>query len=192
MLLTPSNKNPFFWQPKTDYLKKVLTHEYGNMLMVLFNYSIWYYLLFVYFLIVSKSINAFWQVLIATIIGEFIEKFGKEHKLWRRPLYKRRDDPPPGLVERWYKTGSFPSGHTIKSAFFFLFCLQYRAINPFIYLFITFPLILFRVLVGFHYPIDIIGGAFIGGLLWYLVHLLTAPTILNNFISFIFNYVFRL
>lgn len=160
------------------------------MIMVLFNYSIWYYLLFIYFLVVGQSVNAFWQILVATIIGEFIEKFGKKHQLWPRPLYARRDQPPPGLVERWYNTGSFPSGHTIKAVYFWLFALQYQAINPVVNLLVLAPLCLFRVLVGFHYPIDIIGGFVFGLIIWFASYQLQFPPILNQYLAILFNFVF--
>jgi len=80
---------------------------------------------------------------------------------------------PAGLVESWYETGSFPSGHTIKATYFFLFTLQYAVISPTIFLAVVIPLLTFRILVGFHYPVDMFGGAFIGFLLWFLVKIIT-------------------
>lgn len=158
--------------------------------MVLFNYSVWYYLLFICYLIFSVAPQSFGQVFIALVIGELVERYGKKHALWKRPLYQRRDQIPPGLVAKWYKTGSFPSGHTIKVAYFLLYTVQYQVFNPVTYLIITTPIILFRVIVGFHYPIDILGGAIIGYLIWFITHSVYLPPDLANIISTIFNYVF--
>lgn len=159
------------------------------MVMVLFNYSIWYFLAFISFLLVSHSPNVFWQVCLATIIGELVEKFGKKHQFWRRPLYNRKDQAPPGLVERWYKTGSFPSGHTIKAIYFCLYLIQHQVFHPLVYLLVVTPLILFRILVGFHYPIDVLGGAVIGGIIFLITHTLQFPPFLNHLVQSFFNFL---
>lgn len=137
--------------------------------MIFLNYFIWIFFIFVSFLLVFKDINIFWQLFVCTLFGEIIEKYGKSHALWKRPFFARHDHVPTGLVESWYETGSFPSGHTLKATYFFLFTLQYGVISPVIFLGIVIPLLLFRVLVGFHYPIDMFGGAIFGFLLWFLV-----------------------
>ncbi|HEX8923275.1 MAG TPA: phosphatase PAP2 family protein [Patescibacteria group bacterium] len=188
--LRPSASNPFFWQPKKLYLNQILALEYGNMVMVLLNYFIWFFLLFISYLLVSRSANAFWQILLCTVVGEIIEKYGKKYGLWKRPIYALHQDAPPGLVSRWYATGSFPSGHTIKAAYFFLFVTQYGVMNPLVYLLVTLPLIIFRVLVGFHYPLDILGGLVIGWLLWLLTHGLVFPEFLNTIIIYLYHFVF--
>jgi membrane-associated phospholipid phosphatase len=104
-------------------------------------------------------------------------------------MFKKGLKTPPGLVKSWYNTGSFPSGHTIKSTFFFLFVLQYQVINPSFYLIIVLPLLLFRVLIGFHYPIDMFGGFVIGVILWLISIPLTSPLFLNNIVSFFINLI---
>jgi membrane-associated phospholipid phosphatase len=90
-------------------------------------------------------------------------------------------------VERWYKTGSFPSGHTMKAVFFLLFILQYQVFSPVIYLLITISLLSFRVLAGFHYPIDMLGGLVLGLSIWLTTYRLQFPPFLVNFIRTIFN-----
>jgi len=186
----PNNHNLLFWQPKTPYLQKILALEYGNMLMVLLNYQIWFFLLFMVFLLITKTPNSFLPIVICTIIGEYVEKFGKKHGPWKRPILAHHQEPPPGLVTRWYKSGSFPSGHTIKATFFFLFIIQYHVIHPLVYLVATVPLLIFRVFVGFHYPIDMIGGVFFGFLLWYFSHGIISPEVLNTFITSAYNFIF--
>jgi membrane-associated phospholipid phosphatase len=51
-------------------------------------------------------------------------------------------------------------------------------------------LLLFRVLAGFHYPIDVIGGILIGTLLWLITHQLIFPLFLVETVRTIFNFVF--
>lgn len=124
------------------------------------------------------------------VIAELIEKFGKRNVIWKRPFFKRHSHTPPGLVESWYKTGSFPSGHTIKATFFFFLVLQFLILNPIIYLIVVVPLILFRVLVGFHYPIDILGGVVIGWMIFRLSELIPSPPVFSQFIQSIFSIMF--
>jgi membrane-associated phospholipid phosphatase len=179
-----------FWQPRFDILKWLNLTSIGRMSVIFLNYFIWLFLFFVSFLLVKSQTNIFWQLFTATVIGELIEKYGKKHAFWNRPLFKRNDNTPVGLVDRWYKTGSFPSGHTIKAVYFFLFIIQYHVFLPVVYLVIVIPLLIFRVIIGFHYPIDMLGGAIIGWLLWLLTHLIIAPGALTEIIRVIFNFVF--
>ncbi|MDP4010183.1 MAG: phosphatase PAP2 family protein [Candidatus Shapirobacteria bacterium] len=183
-------KKIFFWQPQEDILKKLLSINLGKFLVIFLNYSIWVFLFFVSYLLVKKDPNIFWQLLLATIIGEIIEQLVKKQIYWRRPLFERKDKTPPGLVDRWYKTGSFPSGHSIKAVFFFLFILQYGVIHPLTFSLIAIPLILFRVLVGFHYPIDILGGLSIGTIIWFISRGIVFPVPLINLAKSAFDLVF--
>lgn len=162
-----------FWQPQFDLLKIINKFRFSTALMIFLNYFIWIFFVFISFLLVFKDINIFWQLLLATFVGEIIEKYGKSHALWKRPFFKHHSHVPEGLVESWYETGSFPSGHTLKATYFFLFSLQYGVISPTIFLTVVIPLLIFRVLVGFHYPIDMFGGAFLGFILWFLVKIVT-------------------
>jgi len=182
--------NLLFWQPHFDFLRHLEKTPAGSFLIIILNYAIWLFLLLVTFILIKSQTNIFWQLLTATIIGEIIEKIGKNHAVWCRPLFQRHDSTPVGLVDRWYKTGSFPSGHTIKAVYFFLFVLQYHIFNPIVFLGVSLPLLFFRVLIGFHYPIDIFGGLIIGSLIWVFTHQIVAPTAWTQFVHFIFNAVF--
>jgi membrane-associated phospholipid phosphatase len=183
-------KSLLFWQPKTDYLNLLKTTKLSQSLTVFLNYLIWIFLFLISYLLIKNQTNLFWQLLIATIAAEIIEKIGKNKCLWKRPMTIRHDTVPPGLVQKWYQTGSFPSGHTIKATYFFLFLLQNYVFSPIIFLIITVPLLFFRVLVGFHYPIDMIGGVVIGFVIWFFVHNLIFPEFLINLTRLIFNFVF--
>jgi membrane-associated phospholipid phosphatase len=179
-----------FWQPKFDFLRFLGHYQFGRYFVIFFNYAIWIYLFFVSYLLIKSNTNVFWQLLFATVIGEIIEKFGKSHALWRRPLYQRNDATPVGLVDRWYKTGSFPSGHTIKAVYFLLFVVQYHIMSPLSYLAVVVPLISLRVLVGFHYPLDVLGGAVFGSIIWFTTRTIIMPEFLTSIVRVIFNFVF--
>jgi membrane-associated phospholipid phosphatase len=179
-----------FWQPKFDFLNYLQSTSQGRLLIIILNYLIWIFMFITAFLLVNNDINSFWQILIATIFGETIEKIIKSKVYWNRPMFKRHHQVPSGLVKSWYSTGSFPSGHTLKTTFFFLFVLQYSVANPALFLIITMPLLIFRVLVGFHYPIDLIGGAAIGVFTWLITRFLVFPDSLNQIVSLIFNTIF--
>jgi len=179
-----------FWQPKFDFLNYLQSTPQGRLLIVILNYLIWVFMFITAFLLVKNDINSFWQILIATIFGETIEKIIKSKAYWGRPMFKRHHQVPSGLVKSWYFTGSFPSGHTLKTTFFFLFILQYSVANPVLFLAITLPLLIFRVLVGFHYPIDLIGGAAIGVFAWLITRFLVFPDSLNQIALFAFNIFF--
>lgn len=186
--MTP--KSILFWQPRHDYLKLILSHPSGQRLLVFLNYLIWPFLFYICYLLVRSSANFFWQILTATLIGEFIERYLKNKFFWKRPLYIRKDSTPPGLVKKWYETGSFPSGHTTKAIYFFLLISATRVFRPIIYLLFVLPLLFFRVFVGFHYPIDMFGGLFIGGVLWLSTQMLQFPAPMVDFIRLVFNFVF--
>ena len=186
-----ANTFPFlFWQPKKDWFKEISSYKFGNRFLVLTNYLIWFYFFYVSYKLVGQHPNTFWQLLIATVLSETVEKYLKIQPLWKRPVHNRNNTIPDGFLKSWYHKGSFPSGHTIKTAFFLLFILQYQVISPTQFLTVTTPLLFFRLLVGFHYPIDIIGGAIIGSLIWLLTHQIIAPDAWTQLIHVIFNTVF--
>ena len=105
-------------------------------------------------------------------------------------MFHQRKIAPKGLVNNWYYSGSFPSGHTMKATYFLLFVASTGVMSLPLFLLIVIPLLTFRVLAGFHYPIDIIGGIILGIILWFLTKSLVFPAYLNNIINIIFNFVF--
>jgi len=185
-------KSFIFWQPSKDWFKKISEIKYGNFYLLFLNYIIWVYFFYVSFKLISYNANIFWQMFFATILSEFIEKYLKIQSFWTRPVNDRNNTIPKGLIKSWYRKGSFPSGHAIKTLFFLLFILQYQIVSPIQFLLISIPLLLFRLIVGFHYPIDIIGGALIGYLIWLFTHLIVAPDSWVEMIRVIFNIFFQL
>lgn len=180
-----------FWQPKQDYLRSWSHHPLGRILIVVLNYLIWFFFFYISYLLIRHDFYIFWQLLFATILGEVVERWLKKKILWRRPMFNRHDGTPIGLVDAWYRTGSFPSGHALKTAFFFLFILQYSVFPPFLFLIITLSLLLFRILMGFHYLADIIGGFILGLLIWLPIHWLHIKSPINPYLIQLFDFIFR-
>jgi membrane-associated phospholipid phosphatase len=179
-----------FWQPKNDYLK-IFDHSiFGEVGLIVCNYSIWIFFFIVSYFLIRYDINFFGRLFCITFVAEIIERYLKKQKIWIRPMFKYRSVAPNGLVNSWYYSGSFPSGHTMKMVYFLLFVVSTQVISVPLFLAVTIPLLAFRVLAGFHYPIDIIGGAIIGFVLWFFSKGIIFPDFLNNFIQPIFNFIF--
>ena len=185
-------KKLFFWQSKKDYLT-VFDHSlFGEINLIICNYSIWIFFFIVSYFLIRQDINYFGRLFFATLIAEIVERYLKKKKYWIRPMFNRRSVAPAGLVNNWYYSGSFPSGHTIKTVFFLLFVITTSSFSLPVFLIITIPLLSFRILVGFHYPIDILGGVLFGIIVWFLTKDLVFPNVLNNLIKIIFNFVFSI
>lgn len=182
--------SPFFWQPKTDYLRLLSSTLFGRYLLILLNYSIWIFFFYLSYLLIKNNFLTFWQLLFATLLAETIERTIKKKKYWQRPMFLRHDQTPIGLVDKWYHSGAFPSGHTIKATFFFLFIIQTPVFSLPLFLLICLSLLIFRIMVGFHYPIDILGGAIIGIIIWLPVHLINFSPSFNLYLQTIFNTIF--
>jgi len=180
-------KSILFWQPRQSLFKAMCRSAFGVKLLIVLNYLIWLILAYVSYLLIKNDANIFWQLLLATLFAETDERFSKAFLFWSRPISRHKHVLPKGLVKSWYDTGSFPSGHTSKTFFFFLFLCQYHIFNTHLFLISTIPLLLFRVVVGFHYPIDILGGILVGFLSWSISHQIIFPYLLVNFISNIFD-----
>lgn len=180
-------KSILFWQPRQSLFKILCRTSFGTKILIILNYLIWLILFFVSYLLIKSDANIFWQLLLATLFAEIIERFSKAFLFWSRPISKYKHNLPKGLVKSWYDTGSFPSGHTSKAFFFLLFLHQYQLFDINIFLIVTIPLLLFRVAVGFHYPIDILGGLFVGYISWLISKEIIFPPFLVDFIKNIFD-----
>lgn len=191
MKFTSNLKNFLFWQPKKDLYKKIYQSKYGKKFLIVVNYIIWVFLFFVSYLLIKEDTNIFWQLFFASIIGEFVEKFLKMKSFWKRPLHLNHNILPNGLLKSWYLKGSFPSGHTIKAVYFYIFLLQVSVmVSPLLFLLIVIPLLLIRVFLGLHYPVDVVGGVFIGFIIGILFRQIQFPQLLINLIEPIFNFIF--
>jgi undecaprenyl-diphosphatase len=191
MLKIIKDNKLLFWQPTVDWFKVISQKKHGNFFLVFFNYFLWLFLFCVSYKLIKQDINLFWQLLFATIISEIIEKFLKKQVLWRRPIHLRDNCVPNGMIQSCYKHGSFPSGHSIKIAFFFVFLLQNPSTFPLLpYSIVTLFLAFSRVVLGLHYPIDLLGGFIIGGILGMSIGQVNFPIFLIEFIRPIFNFIF--
>ncbi|HWS48464.1 MAG TPA: phosphatase PAP2 family protein [Candidatus Methanoperedens sp.] len=185
--------NILFWQPSTDWFKKVSKVKHGHKFLVFINYIIWFFLFYISFILIRGNTNLFWQLFVATVIGEVIEKVLKVKSFWKRPMYLNNNTIPNGLLKTWYQNGSFPSGHTIKAIFFLIFILQNPGlVNPAFFITVVSPLLLIRIFLGLHYPIDILGGSVFGLIIGLTVGQIQFPNFLIEFIKPIFNLVFNL
>lgn len=180
-------KNILFWQPKQSLFKLICRHHHGPSLLVFLNYLIWLFFVFLSFKLVVLDANIFWQLFLSTLVAEIIERTSKSLFFWSRPISKYKYNLPKGLVKSWYDTGSFPSGHTSKAVFFLLYSIQYGLMSSYLFLLITTPLVLFRVLVGFHYPIDILGGIIVGIGTWSIASQIAFPPAFIDIIQSIFS-----
>lgn len=187
-----NTKSFLFWQPRRDWFKYISSTPNGNKILVFLNYIIWVYFAYISYLLVAKDANIFWQLFVATLLAELIEKYLKLKSFWKRPVHQNNHQLPNGLLKSWYQKGSFPSGHTIKAVYFLLFILQYQVHSPILFLIISLPLIFFRLFVGFHYPVDLIGGVFIGLIIWLLTFHLIFPAMLVALTAMVFKAVFFL
>jgi membrane-associated phospholipid phosphatase len=182
-----------FWQPRKDLFKKISQTKYGNQFLIVINYIIWVFFFFISYLLIKQDTNVFWQLFSATIISEIIEKILKTKSFWKRPLHINHNVLPNGLLKSWYQKGSFPSGHAIKATFFFILLLHAGIlISPFYFLIVALPLVLIRIILGLHYPIDVLGGIIIGLIIGLLIKQIQFPDFMINFIQPIFNFIFLL
>lgn len=179
-----------FWQPKKDWIIWFEQSLLKKKILIFLNYIIWFFFFYISYLLIKKDTNIFWQLFFATIVGEIVERLLKKKIYWRRPLFEKNDSLPPGLVNKWYKTGSFPSGHTIKVIYFLLFIIQYQVFSVPLFLSIVSPLLFFRVVIGLHYPVDVFGGAVIGWIIWLSSKWIIFPVFLTEIVRVIFNFAF--
>lgn len=183
-------KNILFWQPYTDYLRLLSSSKSGRIILIFLNYIIWLFFFYLSFLLIKYDFSFFWLLLLATLLAEIIERLLKKKKLWCRPMFLRHDSTPAGLVDKWYRSGAFPSGHTIKATIFLLFLIFVPVFPLWLFFLIVIPLLWFRVLVGFHYPVDVFGGIVIALLIWLLISSLKIITPIDSYLRYIFNTVF--
>jgi membrane-associated phospholipid phosphatase len=151
--------NLFFFQP---------VHLSESSLMFFFSHWFLWILIFglsLLWLIKKrlKNLSFFWLLL---VISEFLHTFLKTLSPWDRPFINEGAVPPEWIGS--YSQGSFPSGHAFRSVILLYFLWKG---NKKLFWFLL-PAVLLvsvgRVLFKLHYPIDILGGYIIGGIVIYL------------------------
>ncbi len=98
----------------------------------------------------------------AGAIGVLIYKVIKHLTVRPRP-YSRQQDIQLGAapLDRY----SFPSGHTLHAVSFTLICISYFPLMAWLLVPFTSLVAISRVVLGLHYPTDVLAGAFIGFLI---------------------------
>lgn len=179
-----------FWQPKGNFYERIDHIKYKRFLILFFNYFLWIFLFFVSYLMIKKDIQYFWKLLFASLVTELMEKFIKSKKMWLRPLFYKKIPIGKNLFQCNYNKGSFPSGHTAKVTYFFLMLWIVQVINPFLFIIICIPLLVFRIFFHFHFPIDLAGGLLVGVVGWIISKDVVIISPLTSLVRNIFNIVF--
>jgi len=186
-----------FWQPSTNFFQIISRLRHGSFLLLFLNYSPWLIVLWATFSLTLIKGDLIFQIFLAMVLSEVIEKIIKLKNLWSRPMEKKGDKLPKGFIQSWYKTGSFPSGHAIKAVFFTLLLLFIKPPHYALIILLLNSAALVRVFLSLHYPIDFIGGSFLGAGIYYLSTLIpfanlipwshNIPTMLSDF-PYIFSW----
>lgn len=120
----------------------------------------WYVLMFALpFIYGVDAINVVFQMLTSSLIGLLIYNFIKINTERLRP-YMASDTIKMGTQP--LDQFSFPSGHTLHAVnFSIILCFYYPEFTFFLFIF-SMLIAASRVILGLHYPSDVLAGAFIG------------------------------
>jgi len=122
---------------------------YGLMAIILINQA-------------AASTIAVLHMVLAGLVGTLLYKWLKGKTLRPRPYEVRQDI---WLTGTPLDKFSFPSGHTLHAVVFSVVSLSYYPELAIIVLPFTVLVGLSRVVLGLHYPSDVLAGALIGGLI---------------------------
>ena len=123
----------------------------------------WYSLMFGILMVQGKEgVIPVLHMAIAGLVGTLLYKWLKGQTLRPRPYAVRPDI---CLIGRPLDKFSFPSGHTLHAVVFSTVALSYYPQLSIIVLPFTVMVGLSRVVLGLHYPSDVVAGALIGGLI---------------------------
>lgn len=102
------------------------------------------------------------HLLLVALVGALLNKWLKGKTLRPRPYQVHNDICLTGTPMDKF---SFPSGHTLHAVMFSVVALSYYPQLAFIVVPFTVMVALSRVVLGLHYPSDVLAGALIGGLI---------------------------
>jgi len=109
------------------------------------------------------------HMLLAGLVGTFLYKWLKGKTLRPRPYEVHQDV---WLTGKPLDKFSFPSGHTLHAVVFSLVALSYYPELTIVVVPFTIMVGLSRVVLGLHYPSDVLAGALIGYIIMGLSFLL--------------------
>lgn len=111
----------------------------------------------------NRNIQVQWTVLFAGISCAILSNLLKDYFELSRPAGVLAADLF-NIVGPAYKAGSFPSGHTLTAFAMASICFCYIKSYPLKYLFLFIAMLagLSRILIGVHWPIDILAGGALG------------------------------
>ncbi|WP_296404380.1 phosphatase PAP2 family protein [Psychrobacter sp.] len=114
-------------------------------------------------LFAPRNTQLLWTVLFASIVCAFLSNFFKDYFGFDRPP-AILDPEIFNLIGPSHKAGSFPSGHTLTAFSMASICFCYFKNQFFKYsaMFVATLVGLSRVLIGVHWPIDVLVGAALG------------------------------
>jgi undecaprenyl-diphosphatase len=108
----------------------------------------------------SEGLLPVLHMLATGLSGTLLYKWLKGKTLRPRPFEVRQDI---WLTGTPLDKFSFPSGHTLHAVIFSVVALYYYPQLSFILVPVTIMVALSRVVLGLHYPSDVLAGALIGG-----------------------------
>ncbi|NOS98402.1 MAG: phosphatase PAP2 family protein [Methylotenera sp.] len=163
------------------YLNRM--HQFDGNLCVAVNHTSQYRLIRNFFRVISRLGNGmFWfglgvaivivngadgfapvlHLLLVALVGALLNKWLKGKTLRPRPYQVRQDICLTGTPMDKF---SFPSGHTLHAVMLSTVALSYYPQLAMILIPFTIMIALSRVVLGLHYPSDVLAGALIGGLI---------------------------
>lgn len=123
----------------------------------------WYSLMLLILLFEGRAgIGPVMHMALAGLFGTFLYKWLKGKTLRPRPFEVHQDI---FLTGKPLDKFSFPSGHTLHAVVFGLVAINYYPALSFLILPFVSMVALSRVVLGLHYPSDVLAGALIGSLI---------------------------
>ena len=152
---------------------RIVVRRFFSLVSRLGDGVFWYVLMLVLALTQGRSgLMAALQMAVAAVFGVVIYKALKHRLVRERPFVSHPDvlcGTPP--LDRY----SFPSGHTLHAVLFTCIAVAWFPQLAFVLLPFAVLVALSRVVLGLHYPTDVVVGALIGWLLARLAQWLVTP-----------------